>query len=100
MTAQSREQSSRIKGHRRAAGRVDLTRRGASGRAAETQQQPRGGRIAVPGDERQGQCGSQQADRGEEAAEICDTSPPGPSSLSPPYHPEHIMVDASMFDEC
>ncbi|KAK1878542.1 PLAC8-like protein 1 [Dissostichus eleginoides] len=100
MTAQSREQSSRIKGHRRAAGRVDSTRRGASGRTAETQQQPRGGRIAVPGDERQGQCGSQQADRGEEAAEICDTSPPGPTALSPPYHPEHIMLDAFMLDEC
>ncbi|KAL7385863.1 hypothetical protein ABVT39_001304 [Epinephelus coioides] len=100
MTAQSREQSSRIKGHRRAAGRVDSTgNRGASGRTAEKQQQPRGGRIAVSGDERQGQCGSQQADRGEEAAEICDTSPPGPTALSPPYHPEYIMVEALMFHQ-
>ncbi len=100
MTAQSREQSSRIKGHRRAAGRVDSTRnRGASGRTAEKQQQPRGGRIAVSGDERQGQCGSQQADRGEEAAEICDTSPPGPTALSPPHHPENMMVDVFVFDQ-
>ncbi|KAK9538952.1 hypothetical protein VZT92_004091 [Zoarces viviparus] len=99
MTAQSRQQSSRIKGHRRAAGRVDSTRnRGASGRTAEKQQLPRGDRIAVSGDERQGQCGSQQADRGEEAAEICDTSPPGPTALSPPYHPANTMVDAFMFD--
>ncbi|AWP04371.1 Hypothetical protein SMAX5B_006191 [Scophthalmus maximus] len=45
MTAQSPEQSSRIRGHRHAAGRVDATRSsGASGSAAE-QQQPRGGRI-------------------------------------------------------
>ncbi|TNN69881.1 hypothetical protein EYF80_019949 [Liparis tanakae] len=91
MTAQSREESSRIKGHRRAAGRVDSTRkRAASGRTAEKQQLPRGGRIAISGDERQGQCGSRQAERGEEAAEICDTSPPGPAALSPPHHPEHI----------
>ncbi|KAK2822146.1 hypothetical protein Q5P01_022211 [Channa striata] len=89
--AQSREQSSRIKGHRRAAGREDSTRsRGPSGHTAEKQQQPRGGRIAVSGDERQGQCGSQQADRGEEAAEICDTSPP----VSPPNHPENKTMDA------
>lgn len=82
MTAQSRQQGSRIKGHRRATGRVDATRnRGASGRTEEEKQQQQlgGGRIAVSGDERQGQCGSQQADRGEEAAEVCDTSPPGPT---------------------
>ncbi|KAG7227149.1 hypothetical protein INR49_013947 [Caranx melampygus] len=98
--AQSREQSSRIKGHRRAAGRVDSTRsRGASGRTAEKQQQPRGGRIAVSGDERQGQCGSQQADRGEEAAEICDTSPSVPTALSPPYYLENMMVDAFKVDQ-
>ncbi|KAK2895520.1 hypothetical protein Q8A73_015008 [Channa argus] len=89
MTAQSLEQSSRIKGHRRAAGREDSSRkRGPSGHTAEKQQQPRGGRIAVSGDERQGQCGSQQADRGEEAAEICDTSPPVPTALSPLNPPE------------
>ena len=108
MTARSREQSSRIEGHRRAAGRVDSTRsRGASGRPAEEQQQqqeqqqPRGGRIAVSGDERQGQCGSQQADRGEEAAEICDTSPlvPHCAPTSIPSHPDNMRVDASMFDQ-
>lgn len=100
MTAQSREQSSRIKGHRRAAGRVDSTRnRGVSGRTAEKQQQPKGARVAVSGDERQGQCGSQQADRGEEAAEICDTPPPVPTALSSPNHPENTVVDAFMFDQ-
>lgn len=99
MTAQRREQGSRIKGHRRAAGRVDSTRnRGASGRTEEKKQQPRGGRIAVSGDKRQGQCGSQQADWGEEVAEICETSPPGPTVLSRPHHPENMM-DAFTFDQ-
>ncbi|KAM3605203.1 uncharacterized protein V6R79_022160 [Siganus canaliculatus] len=103
MTAQSREQSSRIKGHRRAVGRVDATRTGgASGRTAVKQQQQqqhsRGGQIAVSGDERQGQCGSQQADRGEEAAEISDTSPRGPTPLSPPHHLRNMTEDICMFD--
>lgn len=40
----------------------------------QQQEQLRGGGITVSGDERQGQCGSQQADRGEEAAEMCDPS--------------------------
>ncbi|KAG7526106.1 hypothetical protein JOB18_036615 [Solea senegalensis] len=94
MTTQSREQSSRIKGHRRAAGRVDYKRSsGTSGRKVEEKQQqqqrqPRGGQITVSGDERQGQCGSRQADQGEEAAEICDTYPHSPHS--PPYH--HILT--------
>lgn len=101
MTAQSREQSSRIKGHRRAAGRADTTgNTGACGRSAERQQQqPRGGRIAVSGDERQGQCGSQQADRGEEAAKICDTSPQVNTAVSPPYHPKDIMVEVFIFHQ-
>lgn len=92
MTAQSREQRSSIKGHHRAAGRADSTGNGrASGRTEEKQEQLRGGRIAVSGDERQGQCGSQQADRGEEAAEICDSSPQGPTAPLPPHQSEKAM---------
>lgn len=101
MTAQCREQASRIKGHRRAAGRVDATRnRGASGNTEEDKQHQQlgGGRIAVSGDKRQGQCGSQQADRGEEeAAEVCDASPLGPTG-SPPPHPREDM-NVYMFDQ-
>lgn len=82
MTAQSGQQSSRIRGQRRAAGRADSTARGGSA----DRQQPGRGRIAVSGDERQGQCGSQQTVRGEEAAEVCDLLPPEATLLAPPQN--------------
>lgn len=53
---------------------------------AEDPPNERGSRSSSPGEAElqflgtsgQGQCGSQQADRGEDAAEICDTSPQSP----------------------
>lgn len=100
MTAQRREQGSRIKGQRRADA---LRNGGARGNTEEDHQQQQEqlwrGRIAISGDERQGQCGSQQAHRGEEeAAEVCDASRLGPTGFPLPHPCENIM-NVSIFDQ-